>query len=226
MGAGSAVDSAGAIAALDVDADAQAKYLEGASADDAKALAKKLRELEAAANALTPRTGEGEEPAGELAPEVRKEEERAGELAPEVRETLTKLDDRLVGVLERGDIRLVRSSWLLAQPAGYRMQRRQDMEALERGRSGASPLLSAEEAVDLVRRGDRSAGTLTYGWLTPGNPDPAGARIAVLRRLLEQHPHIEGFFWEYVPSPPLPSSPRICRHRIIPRSHRPHAHPH
>ena len=119
-----------------------------------------------------------------------------GELPPEVREALSKLDDRLVEVLKRGDARLVRSAWLLAQSADYRMQRRQDLEALAPGPSGVSPLLSAEEAVELVRRGKRSAGALTYGWLTPGNPDPAGARIAVLRRLLEQHPHIEGLFWE------------------------------
>ena len=34
------------------------------------------------------------------------------------------------------------------------------------------------------------------GWLTPGHPDPNGARLAVVRRALCQLDHIEGLFWE------------------------------
>ena len=34
------------------------------------------------------------------------------------------------------------------------------------------------------------------GWLTPGHPDPNGARLAVVRRALRQLGHIEGLFWE------------------------------
>ena len=82
-------------------------------------------------------------------------------LNADVRLALTALDDRLVKVLEAGDIRFVRSSWLLAQPDAYRIQKRQDLEALEQ--SGASPLLSPTEAVAIVRKGNRSAGILSYG---------------------------------------------------------------
>ena len=74
-----------------------------------------------------------------------------------------------------------------------RIQHRQDLEALV---LTPSPLLSPKEAEDLLNKGDRSIGALSYGWLTAGRPDPAGARIEVLRATLEEHPHIEAIFWE------------------------------
>ena len=84
---------------------------------------------------------------------------------------------------------------------GSRIQRRQELEALEE--SGAEqPLLRPEEAAALVRRGDRSAGALTYGWLCPGEPDPAGSRVTLVRIALEENMHIEGLFWECVCRPP------------------------
>ena len=52
-------------------------------------------------------------------------------LSLEYHDSLTALDDALVEVLAAGDVRLVRSAWLLAQPAGYRIVQRQDLEALE-----------------------------------------------------------------------------------------------
>ena len=112
---------------------------------------------------------------------------------------LTQLDDRLATVLGSGVIRIVRIAWLQAQPLDYRMQRCQDLEELERSGVSPSPLLTPQEAVDLLRKGGRLIGTLSYGWLTPGQPDPEGARIEVLRTALVQHPHIEGLFWEYAP---------------------------
>ena len=83
-------------------------------------------------------------------------------LSHEVHQALTALDNRLVEVLERGDIRLMRGAWLLAQPEDFRISKRQDIEALEMGAS-PSPLLSPEEAVDLIRGGSRSVGVLSYG---------------------------------------------------------------
>ena len=65
-------------------------------------------------------------------------------------------------MLEEGSITLVRSTWLLGQPEHYRIVRRQDLEALEQT-SGVSPLLTPEEAVALVRKGNRGAGVLSYG---------------------------------------------------------------
>ena len=36
-----------------------------------------------------------------------------------------------------------------------------------------------------------------YGWLSAGDPDPAGKRLEVVRAALKANPHIEGFFWDY-----------------------------
>ena len=122
------------------------------------------------------------------------------ELSDEIKQSLTRLDDGLVEALQRGDIRLVRCAWLLQQPEDYRIQRCQDLEKAESSSSSSSapisPLLSPDEAAALIRRGDRSAGVLSYGWLSPGQPDPAGARMVVLRRALEKNPQIIGVFWE------------------------------
>ena len=91
---------------------------------------------------------------------------------------LTALDDGLATVLGAGDIRLVRSAWLLAQPAGYRIVRRQDLEALEARGVSPSPLLKPDEAVALVRRGDRSAGAVTHGWCAHARVSKRRARDA------------------------------------------------
>ena len=76
----------------------------------------------------------------------------------EVLRELSALDDRLVEALQRGDIRLLRATWLRARPASFRLLRRQQLEALEVAGEAPTPLLRSEEAVALVRRGDRSAG--------------------------------------------------------------------
>ena len=85
-------------------------------------------------------------------------------------------------------------------------------------------LLDAMRAIVLICRARRLVGILTYGnvrgsnedapsrsypsadllprplpysgWLSPGNPDPAATRIAVVRRALEENPYIEALFWE------------------------------
>jgi hypothetical protein len=122
---------------------------------------------------------------------------RGGGLPAEIHCVLTKLDDRLVKALERGDVKLLRSAWLLAQPDGYLLQRRQDLEA------GA--LLTPAEAVALIREGKRGAGVVSHGWLLPGCPDPAGARVALLRRVLRSQPHIKALFFDF---PSLYQQPR------------------
>ena len=81
---------------------------------------------------------------------------------------LSKLDEPLCECLAAGHIRLLRTAWLEQQPDSYRIQRRQDLEELEADGVSPSPLLRPEEAVELIKRGDRSAGAVTYGWLTPG----------------------------------------------------------
>ncbi|KOO28318.1 ankyrin repeat and sam domain-containing protein 6 [Chrysochromulina tobinii] len=61
----------------------------------------------------------------------------------------------------------------------------------------SSPFLSAEEAVVLLRRGSRGVGALSHSWLSPGECDPDGVRLEMVLAALEEHPHIEGVFWDY-----------------------------
>jgi hypothetical protein len=118
-------------------------------------------------------------------------------LPPEILAALTKLDDELVGALQRGDVGLLRSEWLLAQPEDFRLCNRQDLETLEAAGASPSPLLTPDEAVALVRKGSRSAGVVSHGWLSNGHPDPAGERVRVLRRALQELPHIEAVFFDF-----------------------------
>jgi hypothetical protein len=122
-----------------------------------------------------------------------------GAPSEEMIRVLSRLDDRLADALRTGDIKLLRVSWLrrlrelLRQPDWRSLKRRQELEALR----AESPFLSAEEAVALLRRGNRGVGALTHGWLSPGECDPDGARLDMVLAALEEHPHIEGVFWDY-----------------------------
>jgi hypothetical protein len=117
-------------------------------------------------------------------------------LPPKLHRALTELDKIVIQVLMCGAIRLLCVKWLLMQPDNFKMPNRQELEALEKSGASPSPLLSGEEAAALVRRGDRSIGALTYGWLMSGDPDPAGSRIRVLRRALARLA-IEALFWDF-----------------------------
>jgi len=77
------------------------------------------------------------------------------------------------------------------------MPYRQQLEALEADGASPSPLMQPDEAVDSIRRGDRSIAALTYGWAMGGNPDPTGERVAILQRALAELPYIVGLFWDY-----------------------------
>jgi hypothetical protein len=119
-------------------------------------------------------------------------------LPPKLRKALTELDKIVIQVLLSGAIRLLCVKWLLMQPANFKMPNRQALEEIERSGASPSPLLSPQEAVALVERGDRSIGTLTYGWLSPGDPDPKGSRFRVLRRaLMGMAIRIEALFWDF-----------------------------
>ena len=86
-------------------------------------------------------------------------------LSSEILVALTALDDRLALVLRNGDIRLVRSAWVLAQlaqdPTSFRMPHRQALEAMERSGVSPSPLFSPQEAEALLRCGQRGVGVLS-----------------------------------------------------------------
>ena len=117
-------------------------------------------------------------------------------LPAEVYRALTAFDDGLADVLGKAIIRLLRSEWLLAQPEGFTLPYRQQLEALEQDEVSPSPLLSPAEAVALLQQGDRSIGSVTHAWLSPGNPDPAGRRMEVVRQAITARPYIKAIFFE------------------------------
>ena len=116
---------------------------------------------------------------------------------------LSKLDIGLLDTLRSGHIRLLRREWMLELPDDDRIQRRQD---LEKHVGPGHPLLSPEEAVKLVQSGRRAVGVLSYGWLSPGNPDPAGMRLRALKTALRELDHIRAVFWDFAS---LPQKPRV-----------------
>ena len=116
---------------------------------------------------------------------------------------LSSLDHRLSSALKRGDIAIVRSAWLLSQPPGYKIVRRQSLVQAEAETEDAaaspppSPFLSGDEAVEALSRCDRSIGVLSHGWLSSTNPDPSGERMELVRQALEDNPHLVGIFWDF-----------------------------
>jgi hypothetical protein len=103
----------------------------------------------------------------------------------------------------QGDIRIVSTSWLLAQPESYRLQRRQDLE--KRESRAEAPFLTCDAAAKLIQQHNRGMGALSYGWLSWSHPDPEGWRLSAVRQGLRKHPHIGGLFWDFAS---LPQSPR------------------
>jgi len=141
-------------------------------------------------------------------------------ISPELLAALTKLDDPLIEVLDRGDIRLLLAEWLLLQPEEYLIQNRQELEKLEKAGESPSPLLTSEEAVQLIRQCNRGVGGLSYGWLSPRHPDPAGKRVKVVRQALrhERYSYIKGFFWECALPPAHASSESLRFELLSPRA--------
>ena len=149
---------------------------------------------------------------------------------------LAALDEPLVGVLSSGDIRLLCAAWMREQPEGWQLQRRQDLEALEK--AGERPFLSTEQAEAGLRKGERVLAIISQcaappklapapashlapasltparrahsGWLKPGSPDPHGARLALVLAFLADHPEIEGVFFDYCSLPQKPRTANIC----------------
>ena len=95
---------------------------------------------------------------------VEPELEEHADVDPAVLASLASIDvGVLIGSLEHGFIRLVCTTWLLAQPADYRIEQRQKLE--EREANGESPLLSTKDAADLVRRAERRPREMVLGKL-------------------------------------------------------------
>lgn len=130
---------------------------------------------------------------------------------------LSALDDRLVNLLLTGDVRLVRSAWLLSRPLGYRMHSRHELESARvydarRALQGeVSPLLSPGEAVALARKCCRGICALSACWQTPDNPDPSGVIVDGLRETLAAYTHLEAVYWDWASLVPFNSDPATER---------------
>ena len=96
----------------------------------------------------------GEIEAGGLSKELQRvrDEARRG-LSAEMLQ-LSAFDDALLEALGNGGIRFLRADWLRRQPPEYRIQRRQELEALEKAGASPSPLLSPAEAIAAICAAD------------------------------------------------------------------------
>ena len=110
---------------------------------------------------------------GQGEPVVTSQLSRAPARLPEdVRQVLTKLDARLLELLRNGDVRLVRTAWFLKQPQGYLMEFRQQLEEREEvDKEQPSPLLSPDEAVDLMDENNAIADAFATPLAVPGALD-------------------------------------------------------
>ena len=91
--------------------------------------------------------------------------EHAADENAEHRRVLSDMDNKLVVALQKGVIRLMNRNWLLSTPGGFLMVRRQELEQRDE-----SPFLSDDEAAELILRGTRCVGALTYVRERDSNP--------------------------------------------------------
>lgn len=99
----------------------------------------------------------------------------------DTRRRLGQIDEALALRLERGDIALLSLRWLLEERP-QRLARRQDLEKQHHGQAH----LSRRSAAELLRSGRRRVLAVSYGWRTPGNPDPTGEMMQDLIFFLDK----------------------------------------
>lgn len=123
-----------------------------------------------------------------------------------------ELDEQIWLNLKDGSIKLIRAEFLRSG-ALNRIKRRQELEALEK-EQGLHIFVPAKQAVKLLKKSKRKIGVLTYGWNTPGDPDPTGTYLAAVCRFLlsGMGEHVEALFWDYAS---LPQSPRTVAEESI-----------
>ena len=108
--------------------------------------------------------------------------------------SLATLDADLIHALREGWIALINADWIRQQPPGSRMRPRQLLERWSG--DGVRPLLSPEEAITAIGECKRCVGVLSHGWLLPGDCDPEGARMGVVKKALATLDYIKAMFWE------------------------------
>jgi len=99
-------------------------------------------------------------------------------------------------ILRSGAIRLLSAKWLLQQPDGFVIRRRQDLPE-----EAFVPVLLAAELPDTWD----AMVVISYGWLTKEHPDPQGFHMRSLRIYLSLHrssPQTTvGVFWDFASLP-------------------------
>ena len=123
------------------------------------------------------------------------------------RKALKYLDVGLETALGSGDIKIVRSDFLLNNDVEACLSRRQDLEAMERD-GVARVFLPPSEAVLALQAGNRSIAVLSYCWVSAEHPSAQGVHyLTAVRRFLQSAhgTHVVGVFWDYAS---LPQKPR------------------
>jgi hypothetical protein len=119
---------------------------------------------------------------------------------------LKALDEKLTDALRAETIVLIDADFLRSGNL-ERMRRRQDLEEFAR-ETGERIFVSAATAVMLMESGNRSVGSLTYGWSTPDHPDPEGVVLARVVAYLRSGlgVSIRAVFIDYMSLPQKPRS--------------------
>ena len=123
-------------------------------------------------------------------------------ISPTALKHLIKPDEKVIAALAAGHVKIVSAAFLRSRPPGWKIRRRQELEALES--EDGQVFLPADEAVRLMRGCTRRILVLSYGWLSAEYPDVGGHRMAAVRAFLERHPSIAGLFWDYASAPQNP----------------------
>ena len=110
---------------------------------------------------------------------------------------LAALDEKLIVAIAAEAVKFISADYLRKND-GTRLQRRQDLEKLER-EQGDKIFLSPEKAIEALRSWRRSIAALTYGWTSPDHPDVTGVYLVNVRRFLRSAhgAHILGVFWDF-----------------------------
>jgi len=113
-----------------------------------------------------------------------------------------KIDVPLRERLRDGSIRLVRCSWLRSAEADKAFGRDKNGAVVVRRRQELSheAFVPAAEAVEMLRRDDRSVLVLSHAWQTPFHPDPHGTTLAAMRSYLDTVGDADGcgLFWDFL----------------------------
>ena len=113
-----------------------------------------------------------------------------------------KIDVPLRERLRDGSIRLVRCSWLRSAEADAAFDRDKNGAVVVRRRQELphEAFVPAAEAVEMLRRDDRSVLALSQAWQTPFHPDPHGTTLAATRSYLDTVDDADGcgLFWDFI----------------------------